>query len=107
MPTLSLSLTHAASTRYPILDVDEPLCHLGLPRLLRVFLVLLGRSHLASTFSPFRGAFLGECSALALRGCGCSIPLLGEENSCRFVCDQDSGPFLSCKTRQAIAHDKY
>lgn len=47
----SLSLfTHAASIRYPILDVDEPLCDLGLPCLLRVFLILLGRSHLASTF---------------------------------------------------------
>lgn len=36
-----------ASTRYPILDVDEPLCDLGLPCLLCVFLILLGRSHLA------------------------------------------------------------
>uniref|UniRef100_A0A8C3GJ72 Phospholipid-transporting ATPase n=1 Tax=Cairina moschata TaxID=8855 RepID=A0A8C3GJ72_CAIMO len=36
-----------ASIRYSILDVDEPLCDMGLPCLLCVFLVLLGRSHLA------------------------------------------------------------
>lgn len=54
-----------ASVRYPILDVDEPLCDLGIPCFLCVFLILLGRSHLASIFSS-HCAFLGECPVLAL-----------------------------------------
>lgn len=55
--------TYTASFRHSILDVDEPLCDLGLPCLLRVFLILLGRSHLASIFS-FRGTFLGNAHHL-------------------------------------------
>lgn len=46
--------------------MDEPLCDLGIPCFLCVFLILLGRSHLASTFSSSHCAFLGECPVLAL-----------------------------------------
>lgn len=65
--------------------MDEPLCDLGLPCLLRVFLVLLGRSHLASISSSFHGAFLGECPTLALRGRGCSIPSVGLSRDLRMA----------------------
>lgn len=58
--SVSIFFIHTAGIRYPILDVDEPLCDLGLPCLLCVFLVLLGRSHLASIFSSFHGALLGD-----------------------------------------------
>lgn len=66
-----------AGVRYPILDVDEPLCDLGLPCFLCVFLILLGRSHLASI------VFFALCWGSASAGSGSASPLPGHPETGR------------------------
>lgn len=63
-----------AGVRHPVLDVDEPLRDLGLPCFLCVFLILLGRSHLASIFF-FPWPFSGDAQC---RFWQCSIPSSGD-----------------------------
>lgn len=79
LPGVVFCSIYTASFRHSILDVDEPLCDLGLPCLLCVFLILLGRSHLASIFS-FCGTFLGGAHHVLCEECDCSSP--------HFVCQK-------------------
>lgn len=41
-----------AGSGHAALDVDQPLCHLGLPGLLRLLQLLLGRHHMVSAAPP-------------------------------------------------------